>query len=189
MCDILSCQEEGRHPSTMMMEDQLISPMISRHTSYQKLVKLLIYTSARRALRTLLTAMILTVLSSIYISIFCGQCSLASLSHHHCPFTISASTYRAFQRHTQVRGTLMCLDYSEVEAFLKLILVLPSTNVVSEWSLSAWAAWRHLQATMKLEQLSHLLLLHVHKDHTEKLALHWSTEVICWRFRALSLYR
>ena len=63
-----------------------------------------------------------------------------------------------------------CALINEVVALLKLILVLRSTNVVSKWLFSAIRFLKtYLQATMKQEQLSHLLLLHVHKDHTESL--------------------
>ena len=97
--------------------------------------------------------MILTVLSSSCISIFCGQCSLASLK--------------------LVRGTLIseahsCALISEVVALLKRILVLPSSKLGSEWSFSATRFLKtYLQATMKQKQFSDLLLLHVHKDNTE----------------------
>ena len=59
----------------------------------------------------------------------------------------------------------------EVVTLLKLILVLPSTNAVSERSFSAMRRLKtYLRATMKQERLNHLLLLHVHKDLTDHLS-------------------
>ena len=60
---------------------------------------------------------------------------------------------------------------SEVVTLLKLIIVLPSTNAVSERSFSAMRRLKtHLRTTMKQERLNHLLLLHVHKEHTDNLS-------------------
>ena len=61
---------------------------------------------------------------------------------------------------------------SEVVTFLKLIMVLPSTNAVSERSFSALKRMKtYLRSTMKPDRLNHLLLLHVHKDRTDSLSL------------------
>ena len=60
---------------------------------------------------------------------------------------------------------------SEVVTLLKLVLVLPSTNAVSERSFSAMRRLKsYLRTTMKQERLNHLLLLHVHKEHTDSLS-------------------
>lgn len=60
---------------------------------------------------------------------------------------------------------------SEVVTLLKLVLVLPSTNAVSERSFSAMRRRKtYLRTTMKQERLNHLLLLHVHKEHTDSLS-------------------
>ena len=61
---------------------------------------------------------------------------------------------------------------SEVVSVLKLIMVLPSTNTVSERSFSALKRLeRYLRSTMKQDRLNHLLLLYVHKDRTDSLSL------------------
>ena len=61
---------------------------------------------------------------------------------------------------------------SEVVTILKLILVLPSTNAMSEHSFSALRRIKnYLQSTMLQSRLNHLLLLHVHKDLTDSLDL------------------
>ena len=53
----------------------------------------------------------------------------------------------------------------EVVTLLRLILVLPSTNAVSECSFSAMRQLKtYLRTTMTQERLNHLLLLHIHKD-------------------------
>ncbi len=60
---------------------------------------------------------------------------------------------------------------SEVVTIVKLILVMPSTNAVSERSFSAMRRLKtYLRTTMKQERLNHLLLLHAHKDHTDDLS-------------------
>ena len=60
---------------------------------------------------------------------------------------------------------------SEVVTLLKLVLVLPSTNAVSERSFSAMRRLKsYLRTTMKQERLNHLLLIHVHKEHTDSLS-------------------
>ncbi len=60
---------------------------------------------------------------------------------------------------------------SEVVTVVKLILVMPSINAVSERSFSAMRRLKtYLRTTMKQERLNHLLLLHVHKDHTDDLS-------------------
>ena len=59
----------------------------------------------------------------------------------------------------------------EVVTPLKLILVLPSTNAVSERSFSAMRRLKtYLRTTMAQERLNHLLLLHIHKDRTDMLS-------------------
>ena len=59
----------------------------------------------------------------------------------------------------------------EVVTLLKLILVLPSTNAVSERSFSAMRRLKtYLRTTMTQERLNHLLLLHIHKDRTDTLS-------------------
>ena len=60
---------------------------------------------------------------------------------------------------------------NEVFTLLKLILVLPSTNAMSERSFSAMRRLKtYLRSTMEQKRLNHLLLLHVHKDLTDSLS-------------------
>ena len=59
---------------------------------------------------------------------------------------------------------------SEVITVLSLIVVVPSTNAISERSFSVVRKVKtYLQSTMGQQRLNHLLLLHVHKYYTDKL--------------------
>ena len=61
---------------------------------------------------------------------------------------------------------------SEICIIAKLILVMPSTNAVSERSFSALRRVKtYLRSTMKQTRLNHLMILHVHKDITDSLNL------------------
>ena len=61
---------------------------------------------------------------------------------------------------------------SEVCLLLQLILVLPATNATSERSFSALRRVKsYLRNTMGQERLNSLMVLHVHKDLTDKLNL------------------
>ena len=67
--------------------------------------------------------------------------------------------------------TEQCLR-SEVITVLALIIVVPSTNAVSERSFSAMRRVKtYLCSTIGQQRLNHLLLLHVHKSYTDKLDL------------------
>ena len=67
--------------------------------------------------------------------------------------------------------TEQCL-MSEVITVLALIIVVPSTNAVSECSFSAMRRVKtYLRSTMGQQRLNHLLLLHVHKSYTDELDL------------------
>ena len=90
---------------------------------------------------------------------FPAQLKLPSLSFH--------DVRKYIQSLSEAERSLI----SEVVTLLKLILVLPSTNAVSERSFSAMRRLKtYLRTTMKQERLNHLLLLHVHKEHTDKLS-------------------
>ena len=66
---------------------------------------------------------------------------------------------------------------SEVVTVLKLIMVMPSINAVSEGSFSALKRLKtYLRSAMEQDRLNHLLLLHVHKDRTDSLSLTHVTE-------------
>ena len=63
-------------------------------------------------------------------------------------------------------------NLSQVCILLKLILVVPATNAVSERSASALRRVKtYLRSTMSQARLNHLLLLHCHKDRTDNIHL------------------
>ena len=61
---------------------------------------------------------------------------------------------------------------SEIITLMKLILVMPATNATSERSFSAMRRVKsYLRSTMQQEHLNHLMVLHVHKEKTDRLQL------------------
>ena len=61
---------------------------------------------------------------------------------------------------------------SQVRRLLQLILVMPATNATSERSFSALRRLKnYLRTTMAQERLNHLMVMHVHKERTDKLDL------------------
>jgi hypothetical protein len=61
---------------------------------------------------------------------------------------------------------------SEVCTLVKLILVSPATNAVSERSASGLRRIKtYLRSTMSQQRLNSLMVLHVHKDKTDQLDL------------------
>ena len=59
---------------------------------------------------------------------------------------------------------------SEVCTLLKLLMVMPATNAVSKRSASGVRRIKnYLRATMSQVHFNNLLVLHVHKDRTDKL--------------------
>lgn len=62
--------------------------------------------------------------------------------------------------------------YSEVLTILNLVLVNPSTNSVSERSFSAMRRIKtYLRSTISQQRLNNIMVLHIHKDKTDKLSL------------------
>ena len=62
--------------------------------------------------------------------------------------------------------------FSEIGTLLKLLLVMPATNAVSEWSFSALHRIKsYLRSTMTQDRLNHLMTLHIHRDLTDDLDL------------------
>ena len=62
--------------------------------------------------------------------------------------------------------------FSGVWKVLKLLLVLPATNATSERSFSALRHLKtYLRTTMTQERLNNLMVLHVHKEHIDRLEL------------------
>ena len=56
-------------------------------------------------------------------------------------------------------------NFSEICTLLKLTMVIPANNAVSERSASALHRVKtHLRSTMTQSHLNHLLILHCHKD-------------------------
>ena len=54
--------------------------------------------------------------------------------------------------------------FSEIGTLLKLVLVMPATNAVSEWSFSALHRIKsYLTSTMIQDRLNHLMTLHIHE--------------------------
>nr|XP_014339917.1 PREDICTED: uncharacterized protein LOC106702279 [Latimeria chalumnae] len=65
-----------------------------------------------------------------------------------------------------------CQFFSNVAVLIKLVLVIPATNAVSEWSFSALRLIKnYLRTTMSQACLNHLMLLHIHKNITDSLNL------------------
>ena len=61
---------------------------------------------------------------------------------------------------------------NEVFRFAKLLLVMPATNAVSEGSFSCLRRIEtYLRSTMHQARLNHVMLLHIHRDRTDKLEL------------------
>ena len=62
--------------------------------------------------------------------------------------------------------------YSQVAILVRLILVLPATNAISERSFSAMRRIKtFLRTTMLQKRLNHLMVLHIHKALTDKLSV------------------
>ena len=50
--------------------------------------------------------------------------------------------------------------------------MMPATNATSERSFSALRRIKgYLRSTMSQQRLNHLMIMHVHKDHTDQLSL------------------
>ena len=61
---------------------------------------------------------------------------------------------------------------SAVCKLLSLVLVMPATNAVSEHSFSCLRYLKsYLRATMSQSRLNNVMVLHVHKNLTDKLSL------------------
>ena len=75
---------------------------------------------------------------------------------------------KKFRSLSRARKTLL----SEVIKMVKLLLVMPATNAISERSFSSLKRVKtHLRGTMKDNRLKHLMTLHVHKDKTDEMKL------------------
>jgi len=66
----------------------------------------------------------------------------------------------------------MCNFSTEVFNIPKVLMVMPATNAVSERSASALRRVKtYLRTTMSQARLNNLMLLHIHKEETDKLCL------------------
>ena len=62
--------------------------------------------------------------------------------------------------------------YSEVLTIVNLVLVNPSKNSVSERSFSAMRRIKtYLRSTMSQQRLNNIMVLHIHRDKTDKLSM------------------
>ena len=78
--------------------------------------------------------------------------------------------FRAFKK--DPNGQWKLDHYSQIVIALKLILVLPASNCTSERSFSAMKRIKtYLRTTMSQKRLNWLMILHVHKERTDKLSI------------------
>ena len=79
---------------------------------------------------------------------------------------------------------------SEVATMLKLLIVMPATNAVSERSASTLRRVKtYLRSTCSQKRLNHLMTLHIHKEMSDKLVLkHCVNEFIGTNEHRLSLF-
>ena len=74
--------------------------------------------------------------------------------------------------HLQSMSNAMQANFTEICTLLKLIMVIPATNAVSERSASALRCVKtYLRSTMTQSRFNHLLVLHCHKGRTDSLSL------------------
>ena len=84
--------------------------------------------------------------------------------HHTHGKALLSDLLKYFKALSKAQQELM----SEVVILIKLLLVMPATNAVSERSFSALKRVKtYLRATMGDDRLNHLMLLHIHKDRTD----------------------
>lgn len=79
---------------------------------------------------------------------------------------------------------------SQVSRLLQLLIIMPATNATSERSFSALRRVKnYLRTTMLQQRLNNLLILHIHKEATEKLNLrHVATEFVGESEHRLRIY-
>ena len=89
-------------------------------------------------------------------------------------FTTTSSPVTLADIVTYAKGLTPCQKelISQVCTLLKLILVIPATNAVSERTFSTLRRVKsYLRSTMSQSQLNHLVLLKVHSQLTDQLDL------------------
>ena len=89
-----------------------------------------------------------------------------------CNFSLMdiVEDFRAFKKDPNSQWKLD--HYSQIVIALKLILVLPASNCTSERSFSAMKRIKtYLRTTMSQKRLNWLMILHVHKERTDKLSI------------------
>ena len=83
-----------------------------------------------------------------------------------------SSAFPDVKEHMQSLSPGMQSSMSEAFTLLRLILVMPATNAVSERSASALRRVKnYLRSTMNQSRLNNLIVLHVHKERCDKLCL------------------
>ena len=89
-----------------------------------------------------------------------------------CNFSLMdiVEDFRAFKKDPNSQWKLD--HYSQIVILLRLILVLPASNCTSERSFSAMKRIKtYLRTTMSQKRLNWLMILHVHKERTDKLSI------------------
>ena len=85
----------------------------------------------------------------------------------------SQPTFCEVLKYVKSMSPAMQSGMSEVMTLIKLILIMPATNAVSERSASALRRVKtYLRTTMHQDRFNHLMILHIHKDAVDKLPLH-----------------
>ena len=84
----------------------------------------------------------------------------------------SQPTFSEVIKYVKSMSPAMQNGMSEVMKLIKLILIMPATNAVSERSASALRRVKtYLRTTMHQDRFNHLMILHIHKDAVDKLPL------------------
>ena len=94
------------------------------------------------------------------------------LLHTSCEHSSVSPTFLDIKNYILSLSPGVQSSMSEVCKLLKLILVMPATNAVSERSASALRRLKnYLRSTMTQSRLNNLMLLHIHRERLDKLCL------------------
>lgn len=84
----------------------------------------------------------------------------------------SQPTFCEVMNYVKSMSPAMQSGMSEVMKLIKLILIMPATNAISERSASALRRVKtYLRTTMHQDRFNHLMILHIHKDAVDDLPL------------------
>lgn len=114
---------------------------------------------------------------------FEGELLLTQLKLFHDNYSIepSMSVHDVLQIVTGMSPAEKTL-FSEVVKLVRLLLVMPATNAVSERSFSSMRRMKsYLRSTMSQERLNAIMVLHIHKDCTDDLNLKDIANEFCTR--------